>query len=78
MSMYMSKCICVYVYVDDYAGNVCLLPGAVCQLQRPNVTRPLLQRQRRLVRYIWLVAAVASIAQLVASVSARLGQARHR
>lgn len=30
MSMYMSKCICVYVYVDDYAGNVCLLPAASC------------------------------------------------
>lgn len=30
MSMYMSKCICVYVYVDDYAGNVCRLPAASC------------------------------------------------
>lgn len=71
MSMYMSKCICVYVYVDDYAGNVCRLPTAGCQLQRPNVARPLLQR--RLVWFVWLV---ASIAQLVASVSARLDSAR--
>lgn len=77
MSMYMSKCICVYVYVDDYAGNVCRLPATSCQLQRPNVARPLLQwqqqQQRRLVRFVWLV---ASIAQLVASVSARLDSAR--
>lgn len=68
--MYMSKCICVYVYVDDYAGNVCRLPAATPQRGTPTAAAT--PRLVRLARCLNCSVGCFSLG------STRLGQARHR